>query len=245
MGTRTTKKLYFKTLAEEAPKFFSQLGFAYTEPGVLWRTLGVVDHGFFLTPDPSCTHYSVEVGANVAGLDERLDYVSSGGAHYTTLLVSRPLGLLRPPGRKGEQLHYHFATVEELRTTFPHLYADFVERAEPWLAGLTTVEDVAKEFHKWRIAPPGPKLTRPPDPFAWAIYGWLLKEAGNELQARPWLERALAEVRRPMQEKVGRIIPRGNERAGAIKLNEAEMRLGELLEQELREPPPSSTRTTS
>lgn len=232
MGTRTTKSLFETTASQEVNKRFSSLGFVEIQPGVFDRHCGAVVHGFGLSTDSTYTRFSVDVGVNVPALVDRMDNVR--GVHCETFAVSRPLGLLRPPGVKGGRTFYYFATVEELRDVFPRVYADFVEQAEPWLATLTTVEDVAKEFHKWRIVPPGPKLTRPPDPFAWAIYGWLLKEAGNELQAKPWLERALEEVRRPMQDKEGRIIPRGNERAGAIKLNGAEMRLGELLERELQ-----------
>src|SRR4029078_3286088 len=165
--TRLTKSILCQTVAAIAPKLFGQLNFGETEPCVFWRQCGEVEQGLFLTPNPSLSHLTVDVGTNVPAIDNRLDYGRGGPS--TTLLVSRPLSLLRSEGQ-GERTYYHFANVEELREKLPEVYADFVEQAEPWLARLTTVEDVAKEFFKGRIAPPASGGIRPRDAFAWAIY---------------------------------------------------------------------------
>lgn len=231
MGTRTTKKTYLQVIAEDVSDLFSQLGFTHKGPASFWRELDEVEQGFFLTPNPSYTHFDVDVGVNIPSLDERLDYICFGGDHYPTLLLSRPLGLLRRD-IQGERTFYHFATVEQMRGKLPKVYADFVEQAEPWLAGLTTVEAVAKEFHKWRIAPPPTGVTRAPDPFAWAIYGWLLQEAGRDAEAIPWFKQSLVEVRRPRFGKAGQQVPEGTKGARLIPRNEAETRLRELLDKQ-------------
>ena len=231
MGTRTTKENFLETVADEGPKLFSQLGFYYRQPAVFWRKLGAVEHGFFLTADPTPTQFHVSVGAHVPGLEERFDYID--GEPLTSLVVSRPLGLLRKDG-KGERTIYYFSTVEQMRGVFPKVYADFLEEAEPWLETLVTVDDVAREFHRWRIAPPSPGETRPPDPFAWAQYGWLLQEAGNRLEAQPWLERALDQLREPaFYMKGGAFVPIGTKGARPVPRLPEELRLIELLRSDL------------
>ena len=231
MGTRTTTSNFLQTISEEWPNFFSKLGFAYTESAVFWRKLGAVEHGFFLMPNPTPTHFSVDVGVYVPAIESRSDYVR--GAHATTLVVSRPLGLLRSDGREERTL-YHFATVEELRARLPTVYADFVEQAEPWLETLATVEDVAKEFHKWRIALPSKGRTRPTDPFAWATYGWLLQEAGRKLEAQPWLKRALDQLKEPtFYTKGGHFVPIDTPGARPVPRTAEESRLIELLRGDL------------
>jgi hypothetical protein len=230
MGTRTTEELLKQTVAEEAGPMLARLGFVEEIVGAYWRDVGGIRHGVFFMPR-SVTGFSVQVGASMSSLErERLDYVDFGGEHHSTLLVSRPLGLLRrePP---RERTIYYFATVEEMRAVFPRVYADFVEQAEPWLATITTVSDVAREFYKWRVEPTLSGQPHVPDPFAWAIYGWLLQDIARHDEARPWLERALEELRRPA-EATGRLIPRGSP-AGRIAMSEGEARLAELLERDL------------
>jgi hypothetical protein len=229
VGTKVTKKLFERVVSEEVTHLFSSLGFVETEPGAFDRERGDVVHGFGFTPNPSFTHFHVPVGVNVPALVARTDYLDFGGAHYPTLLVSRWLGELKPHYTRSD-IYYHFATVEEMRGKFPQVYTDFVEQAEPWLARLTTVDAVADEFYKWRIAPPLTGEVRPPDPFAWALYGWLLQEAGHGEQAGEWLSRALKELRRPKYSKAGQIVPEGTRNSRLIPPSDSERRLQELLE---------------
>ena len=262
MGQRLAKAGFLKVVTEEGMRLFPQLGFTQTEPAVFWRKRGEVEHGFFLRPSPSFTRITVDVGADLPSLRQRLDYVAFGGAYYATLLVSRPLGLLCRDG-EGERTSYHFATAEEMRLKLSVVYADFVEQAEPWLAGLTTVDAVAKEFYKWRVGPPPGQETspansnassvygrvvgflkghaaavrtpegRPPDPFAWAMYGWLLQEAGQSDDARSWLARAYEFLQLPEEMKAGRLVPRVGWKAKPTPPLAEESRLLHLLKMEL------------
>jgi len=231
VGTRVTKKLFERITSEEATRLFSALGFVETEPGAFTRECGEVSHGFGFTPNPSFTHFHVPVGAYVSALEERLDY--GRGIHCPGLLVSRWLGELKPDYTRSD-IYYHFATVEEMRAKFPQVYTDFVEQAEPWLARLTTIDAVADEFYQWRIAPPSIGEVRPPDPFAWALYGWLLQEAGHGEEAGPWLSRALKELRRPKYMKAGQFVPEGTRHARLIPQSPSERRLQELLEDDAK-----------
>lgn len=232
MGKKVTKAIFEKVVSEEVARLFGPLGFDERKPGAFERQCGRVVHGFGFTPNPSVTHFHVPVGPDVPVLHHKLDYVSFAGDHYPTLLVSRWLGELKNKFDTTD-VYYHFATVEELRAKIPIVYADFVEQAEPWLAGLVTIEAVAEEFFKWRIAPPEPGLTRPPDPFAWAIYGWLLQESGDTDAARPWLDRALQELCRPRYHLAGQIVSAGTKGARHLQLEQAEQRLQEVLERDL------------
>lgn len=262
MGTKVTKKLFERVTSEEATRLFSSLGFVEAEPGAFRRECGEVSHGFGFTPNPSFTHFHIPVGVDVPALVARTDYIDFAGEHYATLIVSRWLGELKPSYTRSD-IYYHFATVEEMRGTFPQVYDDFVEQAEPWLAGLTTIESVAKEFYKWRIGPPsmtnpssrdpstgntrgwlsglfgsytGPQSTgdtRRPDPFAWAIYGWLLQEAGQKDDARPWLLKAYDFLQQPEHMKAGRLVPRGTPGSRPIPRRAEEDRLSELLRKDV------------
>jgi len=234
MGEKVTEARFLRVLDDIAP-LFSQLGFAPTEPAVFFRQRGEIEQGLFLTPNPSYTHFTVEVGVNVPAVVARSDYVDFGhGGRCASLLVSRPLGLLRSD-LQGERTFYHFATVEEMREKFVQVYSDFVEQAEPWLARLTTIEEVAKEFFKWRVAPPSTGEIRRPDPFAWAIYGWLLQESGHEVDARPWLVRAYEYLQQPDHMKAGRLVPRGTPGSRPIPRRAEENRLMELVKKDLRD----------
>jgi len=228
MGEKVTKARFLRIIDENAP-IFSELGFAQTEPAVFFRQRGEVEQGFFLTPNPSYTHFTVEVGANVPAVAGRIDFVDFGhGRGCTSLLVSRPLGLLRSD-MQGERTFYHFATVEQMREKMPQVYADFLEQAGPWLARLTTTEEVAREFFKWRLAPPSTGDTRRPDPFAWAIYGWLLQEAGHKEDARSWLVRAYDFLQQPEHMKAGRLVPRGTPGSRPIPRRAEDERLMHLI----------------
>jgi hypothetical protein len=176
MGTRTTRARYIQIIDEEVLPLFSSLGFEAQEPAAFTRQRGDVVHGVFFAPDPSYTRFHVPVGAVVPVINERLDYVRGGKA--LGLIVSRWLGEFKPNFTRDDY-YYHFATVEQMRAQIPKMYSDFLEQAEPWLADMTSVEGVAKEFYKLRIGPAPSGETRPPDPYAWAQYGWLLQESGK------------------------------------------------------------------
>jgi hypothetical protein len=233
MGNKVTKKLFEKVTAEEAARHFSALGFAESEPGAFTRKCGAVVHGFGFTPNPSFTHFHMPVGAYLPSLNARLDYVAFGGPHYPTLLVSRWLGEFNENFTRHDY-YFHFASLEQLREKFPKVYSDFVEQAEPWLAGLTTVGAVAREFHKWRLAPPEPGVVRPPDPFAWATYGWLLQEADQQLEGQQWLEQSLDQLKEPaFYVKGAHFVPIGTPGARPIPRRPEELRLIEMLKRDL------------
>ena len=231
MGTRVTKNLFERVTSENVSSLFVPLGFTEVDRGAFDRQRGEVLHGFGFTPNPSFTHFHVPVGVNVPTILQRTDYVDFAGAHYPTLLVSRWLGEFKPKCRRSD-IYYDFATVEQMREKFPLVYSDFVEQAEPWLARLTTVDAVADEFYRWRIAPPSTGEVRRPDPFAWAIYGWLLQEAGHDDESKQWLSRALDELHRPKFGKAGQLVPEGTKGARLIAPTAPETRLRELLEAE-------------
>ena len=231
MGTKVTKRLFERVSSEEATRLFSSLGFVESEAGAFRRDCGDVLHGFGFTPNPSFTRFHVPVGVDVPALVSRSDYIDFAGAHYATLIVSHWLGEFKPFQRQSD-IYYHFATVEEMRGKFPKVYTDFIEQAEPWLARLRSIDAVADEFHKWRIAPLSTGEVRPPDPFAWALYGWLLQEAGHREEASEWLSRALAELRRPKYMKAGQIVAKGTRGFRLIPPSDPERRLQELLEKE-------------
>jgi hypothetical protein len=230
MRTNVTKKLFQEAVSKDVGDLFLPLGFTEDEAGAFTRECGKVSHGFGVVSNPSFTHFQVPVGAFVPAIDRFLDCIS--GEHYPSLLVSRFLGMFKPD-RRQRYIHYHFGTLVELRAQFPKMHADFVEQAEPWLAGLATIDDVAAEFYKLRIAAPSPKITRPPDPFAWAQYGWLLRESGRELEAKPWLERAYDQLKEPtFWTKGGHFVPIGTPGAKPIPRRPEEVRLAELLRKE-------------
>jgi hypothetical protein len=109
------------------------------------------------------------------------------------------------------------------------VYADFIEQAEPWLAQMTTVEGVAREFYKLRIGPVPSGETRPPDPYAWAQYGWLLQESGKPEEGRPWLQRALDFLRQPAHMQAGRLVVYSLPGSTPIPMTAEDNRLLELL----------------
>lgn len=232
MGSRITKKTFEQIIAQEIPKYFISLDFAEAAPGAFCRQRGVVRQGFGLTPNPSFSHFHVPVGVALPAIDRRIDYVDFGGRHYPTLLVSRWLGEFKGTPRRHD-IYYHFSTEDELRKIAQKVYADFKEQAEPWLANLTTVESVAKCFHLSRIAPTSDREGRRPDPFAWAIYGWLLHELGQEDESRTWLQRARDHLRQPCVMKSGQFVPRTTRGLRSLSLRAEESRLLDLLEQDL------------
>lgn len=230
MGTRITKEMFKRVTSEESSKLFTRLGFNESEHGTLMRESGDIVHAFGFTPNPSFTRFHVPVGAYVPSLEARFDYLN--GVHCPGLLVSRWLGEFKP--RYGQSdVYYHFATVEAMRKKLAQVYTDFVDQAEPWLARLTTIEEVSKEFFKWRIAPPAAGHNRPPDPFAWAIYGWLLREAGHDEDARRWLVQAHDFLQQPEAMKADRLIPRAIPALQPTLRRAEEDRLMELLKRDL------------
>ena len=101
-------------------------------------------------------------------------------------------------------------------------------------AAHTALDDVTIAYFRYRIGPPTTGEQRPPDPFAWATYGWLLEELGRRDEARRWLERAYAETNRPIYAKGGSLVPEGTKGGVLLDRSLEEKRLRTLLEKELQ-----------
>ena len=227
---KITKAAFLSVVHEEVTNHFQAAGFACREQAVFWRNVGALEQGIVFYPDSDFTRIHIPTGANVPALYPRFDYIDGG--HYGSLLVSRWLGEFKLPIKRSD-CYYYFRNLDDLRGVIARVHHDFVEQAEPWLAQLVTVDDVAREFHAFRIASK-PGEERPPDPFGWAMYGWLLQAAGRELEARPWLEMALEQFDKPAFYAKGiQIVPIGTRGAKPLPRTPEELRTVELLKSDL------------
>jgi hypothetical protein len=230
------KKELWGLMSREVPPLFSSLGFTENEPGAFMRVCAGFVQGFGFSPNRSVTQFFVPVGVTVPALWPKNDFIDQG--HYPSLIVSRRLGEFRKKMR-GLDEWYPCATDAEFRAALPRVKADFVAQAVPWLERFKTLEDVASDYYFYRIGPPTGGGRRPPDPFAWAMYGWLLQAIGKNEEAKGWLEKAYYEVRMPLFiDRTGRFVSEHTAGARAYKRPEPEERLEELLRQSLRLPIP-------
>jgi hypothetical protein len=230
MGRRITKFEFLEVVHDEVPKHFAETGFLLKRPAAYWRNVGAVEQGMFLYPDSDFTRIHVPTGAQVPELDRRFETIRGG--RYGSLLVSRWLGEFKQPIKRTDS-YYYYRNLEDLRSVIARVHHDFVEQAEPWLAQLVTIDDVAREFHAFRIASK-PGEERPPDPFGWAMYGWLLQAAGRELEAKPWLKMALEQFNKPAFYAKGiQIVPIGTRGAKPLPRTPEELRTIELLKIDL------------
>ena len=225
-----TKRQFQRLCAQEVPGLFSPLGFTEIEPGAYCRARPGFFHGFGFTFSRSTVRYCVPFGVTVPVIDQRGDFVMQG--HYPALLVSHRLGEFRK-NMRGVEKWYDCNSPEELKDSLRIVHADFLAEAEPQLAGLQTLDDVTAAYYRYRIGRPTTGEDRPPDPFAWATYGWLLQELGRQAEARSWLERAYAETTRSIYAKGGQIVPKGTKGCVLLDRSLEEKRLRALLEKEL------------
>lgn len=232
MRRKVTKDEFIKIKSEEVPKYFTSLGFVEQEPGAFTRPRQGFLHGFGLVEDRSVVQFCVPVGVTVPAIWPKADFIMQG--RYPALEVSHRLGEFRN-NMRGLDRWYSFYTADELKEAIKTMHADFVEQAEPWLQRFETLEDVAEEYYRYRIGPPCMGEERPPDPAAWATYGWLLQELGRD-DARDWLARAYNEVRIPLFMKHGRPVPPGTRGAREMPLSPEAKRLEQLLRDSLAIP---------
>jgi hypothetical protein len=229
---KLTKKRIERIASEKLRLLFSPLNFVERAPGAFCRDVGRVSHGFGLSFHPSLGQFHVPVGAYVPEIKKKTNYIDFEGADYPTLLVSRWLGEFKQSHTTSDY-YYRFGSVAELEALLLKVHSDFVAQAEPWLGSLSTIDDVAAEFYRRRIAPQKSDPQAPVNPFAWADYGWLLQAAGREMEARPWLERAYEYVKQPKYMQKGRLIVRSLPGSRTIPLTAEDNRLIELLEKDL------------
>jgi hypothetical protein len=210
------------------PEIFGSLGFSETDPGAFTRPVENILHGFGFTLHRSHAQFCVPVGVSVPCLHPKVEHVMQG--HYPALTISQRLGELRNSGTGIEQW-YSVSSNDELSNVFELVYRDFVEQALPWLEELNSLDSVAREFFQRRIAPPPTGEKRRPDPFAWAIYGWMLEESGKKEESEDWLRRATFELVRPTYMKNGRLLDHDEAGATQLQKSQEEERLLQLLRQ--------------
>ena len=225
---RVTKRTFEEFVSREINALFASLDYAEASPGAFCRRRGAVIHGFGLTPNPSYTHFHVPVGVQVLAISRRLDYVD--GANYPAHLVSRWLGEFKSTYTSADT-HFHFANLDQLHIVLQRVRSEFEIQAEPWLKQLGTIEEVAQEFFRRRVQNPlNDGGARAPDPFAWAIYGWLLEALGQEREAKQWFERAREELSIVWYMKNGRRVDPSTKGAQRMPQPIEESRLLELID---------------
>lgn len=187
MRKKVTRGEFRKIGAEEILCRLGNLGFTEYYAGAFGRRREGFIQGVGLSPDASMMKFCVSVGFVIPALWDKTDFIL--GSHTTRFEISHRLGEFRD-NLTGLEIWYHFYTEAELRACFGRVYADFQEQALPWLERFPTLTDVAGEYYRYRIGPLAEGEKRPADPFAWAMYGWMLDLIGQPDNARVWLTRA-------------------------------------------------------
>jgi hypothetical protein len=102
----------------------------------------------------------------------------------------------RSIGERGlEEFWYDFTDSDSLKDAVDRMWLDFKTYAEPWLNNFNTLKDVANDYFESHIAENLLEdIKRPPSPMSWAIYGYLLIEAGDADAGREWLMKAKVEL---------------------------------------------------
>jgi hypothetical protein len=151
----------------------------------------LLDVFFFdiLRPDlrAFCIYYGVDAPELLQALDERLG-----------------LSIGRPSLRINEALkqqHWYSCWDEQtcLRSA-ENCASDFNAEAIPWFEKFSTNDDLIKAYFRKEMANSFDQhdVRSPGAAMRWAIYGFMLLNAGRKNEAKGWLQRAYADFQRPL-----------------------------------------------
>ena len=235
-----TKKEFWGKCQPAVTEQCAQWGFRAEQQGIFMRPLDNIWHGLAIVmnwhgPDS----FYVLHGVHVPALHGKMPYITDRS--YRGFEIDHRLGTYRKNGMEGTDVWYQCRDMRQLDDGLARMFRDFEAWALPWYERFRTLHDVAAEFRRTRIDdPPGdwPKGAgpRPPDPFGWAMYGWMLEEIGHREEANLWLHKAYDEVTKPLYTKDGRMVPEGVKGARKTRHPPEEERLEELLRQSLQLP---------
>jgi hypothetical protein len=171
------------------------LGFEHATRGYFTRTRGKFRDVLFVDLEvASGKSFCAVIGIDVPYLSQQIG-PAIGTDSSPSPAVYRHLGHVR---RDGNQRWYQFCKRIPLPQAVESMLADFREEGLPWLDSFQSLGDVARDFYNRRVGPLMSGEERRPDPMSWAQYGWLLQEAGDDVGAASWLDRARAELRKPL-----------------------------------------------
>jgi len=233
MRKKVTRSEFRRIATDEVLTRFGPLGFTEYDACAFGRERDAFIEGFGLSPDLSVMQFYVSVGFLIPALWDRERFILGG--HSPGFEISHRLGHFRN-NLTGLQTPYHFYTASELRACFNKVYTDFEEQALPWLEKFPTLEDVIAEYYRYRIGPPPGGEKRQPDPFGWAIYGWMLEELGRTEESHEWLTRSYEQLRRTTYMKDGITVAEGTKGSQAVPPSPEQQRLNQLLRQSLQMP---------
>lgn len=191
MRKKVTRSEFKRIVAEEVLVRLGNLGFKEYGPGTFGRQQEGYVQGLGVSPDVAMMKFCVRVGFVLPSLWDKTAFVL--GAHTPALEISHRLGQFRN-SLTGLETWYHFYTEGELRACFDRVHDDFLDQALPWFERFATLQDVVDEYYRYRIAPLPDGERRSADPFASAMYGWMLQLVGQPVKSREWLMRARDQI---------------------------------------------------
>ena len=238
-----TMRDFWRSAQPYAEERVSRWGFRVHSRGIFVREQDRFWNGFAVVPSRNQPHSCYAgIGLHVPALRDRLKFIDQV-PDIVGFEISHRLGTYREGARLvGLDEWYGFRNEKQLMEAMDRMFGHFEAWALPWYEQFQGLEDVAREFYRYRIEdlpekrPPGigPKA---PDPFGWALYGWMLEEIGKKEDAHAWLRRAYDEVHRPLfVDAQGRPISKTTRGAKPVRHPDAEERLEELLRQSLQLP---------
>ncbi len=225
MFSQLSKKAFARAVKKHAEVRLAALGFDWEEPTVFLERAGQITKSVGFIQGKVRDSFCVSVGPFVNAIEPMFWYI--GGCKYISVAISQRLGDFRN-NMRGSETWYSAGTEPELLESLDAAMKDFEEQAIPWLNKFETVADIAAEYYLRQIATPKGMSRRPPNPFAWADYAWMLDECGRHDEAKTWKERAVKylEDREIIGEGAGFVMTAGPANAPRT---EAESRLLALL----------------
>ena len=178
---------------------------------------------------PTKDSFKVVVGIHIPNVRAKLQPLYQHDS--PTAPISRSVG-----SRGLEEFWYDFTDVDSLKAAVDRMWLDFEKFAEPWLKSFNSIRDVADNYFEREIIeenlPGGTKYF--PSPGRWAIYGYLLIEAGNIASGREWLLKAEKLLRKPsFLNKYGQTFYEKVPGSKEVSLSEDDCRLLEILNNDL------------
>ena len=172
---------------------------------------------------PTKDAFKVVVGIHVPARAKRMEILNHDNIPWPE--VSSSLGILD----RKQETWYEFTDADSLKDAIDRMWLDFKTQAEPWLNNFNTIRDVANDYFEGHIAENLLEgMKRWPSPMSWAIYGYLLIEAGDMSAGRKWLTKARRELDKPRFMKGGQIyfekvpgsqeIPLSDDRRGLMQI---------------------------